>query len=82
MFKHNWTFVISIHMTLKLWPLFHSRPHYGILWEASFSDSEKIIIWYKFSLLLDRVFSEFFGTSFNPQSIEVRLKRFVSLCTH
>ena len=33
-----------------------------ILWEASFSDSEKIL-----SLLLDRVFSELLGTNFNPQ---------------
>jgi len=31
-----------------------------------FLTSEKIITWYKF-LLLDRVFSEFFGTDFIPQ---------------
>jgi len=29
-----------------------------VLWKASFSNSEKIIIWYKFLLLFDRVFSE------------------------
>jgi len=27
----------------------------------------EIIIWYKFVLLLDRVFSELCGTNFNPQ---------------
>jgi len=35
------------------------------LCEASFPDSEKIVIWYKFLLFLDRVFSELFGTNFN-----------------
>jgi len=29
---------------------------------------KKIIIWYKFLLLPHRVFSELFGTNFNPQS--------------
>ena len=42
--------------------------------------AKKIIIWYKFLLLLDRVFSELFGTDFNPlffQGIEIGLKLFV-----
>jgi len=42
-FEHNQTFGISyaLHMLLKLGTLYHSRPHYGILWEASFPASEK-----------------------------------------
>jgi len=44
---------------------------------------KNIIIWHKFLLLLDRLFSEFFGTNFNPQffkDIEVGLKLFF-ICT-
>jgi len=45
-------------MLLNLGPLFHSRPYYRILLEASFPDSEKSIIWYKL-LLLYLIFSKF-----------------------
>jgi len=41
---------------------------------------KKTIIWYKFLLLLDRVFPEFFVTNFNSQSLkgtETGLKRFL-----
>jgi len=30
---------------------------------------KKINIWYKFLLLLDKIFSELFGANFNPQFI-------------
>jgi len=41
-----------------------------------------VIIWYKYLLLFDRVFSELFGRNFNPQflGIEVGLKLFF-ICT-
>jgi len=51
-----------------------------MLRKASFSDSEKIIIWHNFVLLLGSVFEELFGTNFNPvfsEGIEVGLKRFL-----
>ena len=56
---------------LQAEPLLHSCPHYCIVWEASFSDSEKNYHLVAFMLLFDTVFSELFGTNFNRQFIYV-----------
>jgi len=71
MFEHKKTFGTSyaLHSLLKQGHLFHSRPHNiisFILWHW-----KEIIIWYKFLLLLDIVFSEIFRTNFNPQFFKV-----------
>jgi len=51
-------------------PVFHSRSNY-ITEKLHSLTVKKIIIWYKYLLLLDRVFSEHFGTNFNPQCFKV-----------
>jgi len=58
-FEPNKTLGISyaLHMLLKQGPVFHSRLHY-VMRSFIISQWKIITIWYKFPLLLDRVFSE------------------------
>ena len=84
LFEHNKTLGTSyaLYMLSKKGPFFTAI--HTILWEASFSDSEnKITIWYKYLLLLDKVFSELFGTNSNPQFFKIwKLVWRFSLFTH
>jgi len=67
------------------WGSFFTVVHTTVYCEKLYSLTvKKVIIWYKFLLLLDRVFSEFSGKHFNPQSFEkvVKLVWSISLFTH
>ena len=71
-FEHNTTLGISnaLHIFLKQGPLF--TVIHNMLWGASFSDSKKIIMWYKFLFLyLIRYFETFLGQILTHSSFKV-----------
>jgi len=85
MFEYNKLLGFHIHyICFQSWGPFFTVVHTTVYCaKLYYLTVKKVIIWYKFLLLLDRVFSELIGTNFNPillKGIEVVLKCF-SICT-